>query len=514
MSVNNNFANRIFLGGLPVSTTGSNIGDTGEVGEPPQSGVINSAWWSWTAPSTGTVSFDTIGSNFDTYLSLFSGSAVNMLTPIAADDDGAGYPWSRITRNVTAGTTYQIAVDGYQSYTGNINLNIGPPPPPNDNFVNQIALTGATANVTGTNSGATGEVGEPAQSGPLNSSWWSWTAPTTGLYNINTRGSGFDTYLSVFTGSALSTLTLIGADDDGGGSFASMVSLNATAGTTYRIAVDGYGSARGPIALNIGPPPPANDNFADRIALTGATATTTGTNSGATGELSEPAQSGPINSSWWSWTAPSTGTFTIDTRGSGSDTYLSLFTGSNLPTLALVEANDDEPGHGLTSRITRSFTAGTTYQIAVDGWSSTRGPIRLSVTPGTTGSAYAAAEITETANKGDGVKDPLTGTVADTLSLPFAESSVFPSVPVTDLTMGQEKDLLLDGGAAFDAPSLFSPVSTLVKDQSLVLMEPNGALAGNPALKINNDAFGLAQTSPLAEDPYLFGLSQAKPLGI
>jgi hypothetical protein len=70
MSANDNFANRIFLNDLPVSTTGSNIGDTGEVDEPAQSGQINSASWSGTAPSSGIVNLDTIGNNFDTYLYL------------------------------------------------------------------------------------------------------------------------------------------------------------------------------------------------------------------------------------------------------------------------------------------------------------------------------------------------------------------------------------------------------------------------------------------------------------
>jgi len=67
-SVNDTFANRNFRSGLPVSTTGSNIGDTGEAQEPAQSRPINSAWWSGTVPSSGIVNFDTIGSDFDTYL--------------------------------------------------------------------------------------------------------------------------------------------------------------------------------------------------------------------------------------------------------------------------------------------------------------------------------------------------------------------------------------------------------------------------------------------------------------
>ncbi len=377
---NDNFANRIFLGGLPVSTTGSNIGATAEAQEPPQSGQINSVWWSWTAPATETVNINTIGSNFDTWLSVYTGSDLPNLTLIGFDDQGGGNNTSLLSLNAIAGETYQIAVDGWLSNTGQIALNIAPPPPPNDNFANQIPLTGETATTTGSNRGATGEVGEPAQSGPINSAWWSWTAPNSGIYNIDTRGSNFDTWLSVYTGSALPNLTLIGVDDDSAGNLASLVSLNATAGTTYRIAVDGYSSATGAIQLNIAPPPPPNDNFANRIALTGDTANSTGTNTGATGEVGEPAQSGPINSAWWSWTPTSSGLFQINTRGSGSDTYLSVYDGSDLANLTLIGADDDGGGK-LASLVNVNAKAGTTYQIAVDGWSNTTGPINLNIAP-------------------------------------------------------------------------------------------------------------------------------------
>jgi hypothetical protein len=74
-------ANRIFRGGLPVSTTGSNIGDTGKAPEPAQSGQINSAWWSGTAPSSGIVNFDTIGSDFSTYLSDIKWPLCHVLSP-------------------------------------------------------------------------------------------------------------------------------------------------------------------------------------------------------------------------------------------------------------------------------------------------------------------------------------------------------------------------------------------------------------------------------------------------
>jgi subtilisin family serine protease len=538
-SPNDNFSNRIYLGGLPVSTTGSNIGATGEAQEPAQSGPINSVWWSWTAPSTGTVNFDTLNSNFDTWLSVFTGSALNNLSLIGFNDDvtpGSNLT-SRVSLNVSAGTTYQIAVDGYQSYTGNINLNITAPPPPNDNFANAIALTGATANSTGSNHGATPEVGEPAQSEQINSAWWSWTAPSNGFFKIDTIGSNFDTWLSVFTGPAVNNLSLIGFDDDGAPNRTSLYNLNATAGTTYRIAVDGYSNyTLGSINLNIAPTAPPNDNFANRIGLGGQTANATGSNIRATAEVGEPTQSGTTESVWWSWTAPSSGNYTFDTLNSNFDTWLSVFTGSALNSLSLI-GFDDDGGPNNTSKLSRSVTAGTTYQIAVDGFGSYTGQIQLHIAPTPAGSA-GAGNLTETANAADSIKDLadpsagntanntlqgeagediLTGgTGADSLMLPFAESSVSAKDPLTDF--GSEKiDSLTEAGAAMNAPSLFSPAAnstfpTLEKGVIPVFTEANGALAGNQALEINSDPLRVAKAGWMA-DIYP-GIYDAKQLGI
>jgi len=543
MSANDNFANRVFLGGLPVSTTGSNIGDTEEVGEPGQSGPINSAWWSWTAPSTGTVTFDTQGSNFDTYLSLFSGFDLTNLSLVAADDDSGEGLSSLLTRSVTAGETYQIAVDGWASNTGEIALNITAPPPPNDNFANAIALTDEIANSIGSNHGATGEVGEPAQSFQINSAWWSWTAPSSGFFQVDTTDSNFDTWLSVFTGSEVDNLTLIGADDDTGPGLTSLYNLNATAGTTYPIAVDGYSNyTLGSINLNIAPTAPPNDNFVNRIGLAGETANATGSNVRATEEVGEPTQSGATESVWWTWTAPTTETYTFDTIGSDYDTYLSVFTGFDVSSLTLVAADDDGAGYP-ASLISLNATAGETYQIAVDGFSSSTGQIQLNIARAPLPAPTAgAANLTETANadtinglpdtiagkpanntlQREAGKDPLTGVPgADTLMLPFPESSVSPSDPGTEFADSEKKDLLTQGGVAMNPLSLFSPpansaVITLEKGVSPVFTEEkgvspvfthNGALPGNPALGINTDPFRVPA------DLYLVGVYEAKPSG-
>ncbi|BAZ49482.1 hemolysin-type calcium-binding region [Nostoc sp. NIES-4103] len=122
-SSNDNFANLIVLSGNSGSSAGNNVGATSELGEPTQSGTTNSVWWSWTAPTSGNVIFDTLGSNLDTYLYVYKGNALNNLTLVASNDDSGGTTASKVSFAVTAGTTYYISVDGYQSYTGNITLN-------------------------------------------------------------------------------------------------------------------------------------------------------------------------------------------------------------------------------------------------------------------------------------------------------------------------------------------------------------------------------------------------------
>ncbi|NEQ86699.1 MAG: hypothetical protein F6K26_43590 [Moorea sp. SIO2I5] len=260
MVSNDNFADRISLNGTPVSTTGTNVGFTGEPGEPDHAGIsspLNSAWWSWTAAADGIATIDTFGSDYDTSLAVYTGSAVNSLTEIASNDDNGMSFQSAVQFTVTAGTTYQIAVDGFSSSTGlidlNINLDEGASIVSNDNFADRISLNRTSVSTTGNSLGFTGEPGEPDHAGissPLNSGWWSWTAAADGIATIDTFGSDYDTSLAVYTGSAVNSLTEIASNDDTSG-LQSQVVFTVTAGTTYQIAVDGFSSSTGLIDLNI-----------------------------------------------------------------------------------------------------------------------------------------------------------------------------------------------------------------------------------------------------------------------
>jgi ankyrin repeat protein len=131
-----------------------------------------------------------------------------------------------------------------------------PSAPENDSFDNRTDISGRVVTVTGTNLAATKETGEPDPVGNAGgrSVWWAWTAPSTGMVQIDTIGSNFDTILGVYTGGSASGLTLVAESDDidwGGGNSASLVSFNAVAGTTYQIAVDGYDAQWGSITLNV-----------------------------------------------------------------------------------------------------------------------------------------------------------------------------------------------------------------------------------------------------------------------
>jgi lysophospholipase L1-like esterase len=127
---NDDFANAENLGGeSSASASGTNVDATAEPGEPDHAGIPAEAsvWYRWTAPANGQVRIETCDSDFDTVLAVYTGSAVNALTPVASNDDTCGLR-SRVDFNAAAGTIYRIAVDGYFGDQGSIELALGPGP--------------------------------------------------------------------------------------------------------------------------------------------------------------------------------------------------------------------------------------------------------------------------------------------------------------------------------------------------------------------------------------------------
>ena len=122
---NDNFANATAIYGYTGSTSGNNAGATLEACEPPQitittnakANVTNSVWFAWTPPAGGTVTFDTIGSSFETVLAVYT-TANGLCDPslkLVAANDNTNYPAqnsSQVSFYATNGITYYISVSG------------------------------------------------------------------------------------------------------------------------------------------------------------------------------------------------------------------------------------------------------------------------------------------------------------------------------------------------------------------------------------------------------------------
>ncbi|HEX8551181.1 MAG TPA: S8 family serine peptidase [Abditibacteriaceae bacterium] len=157
---NNNFAAALVIKGTSGQVSGGNKGANKETGEPANAGSVGGAsvWYSWTPASSGTVTFSTAGSSFDTVMSIYKGTSVGALTVVTSNDDEqpGTITTSKATFNAVAGTNYRIAVDGYDGETGDIVLswtqivgvttNAGPE---SEATPSPVKLSSATARVAG-----------------------------------------------------------------------------------------------------------------------------------------------------------------------------------------------------------------------------------------------------------------------------------------------------------------------------------------------------------------------------
>jgi hypothetical protein len=366
---NDDFVDAAAIGGLTGSIVGTNVDATSEPNEPGLgTDFSHSVWYRWTAPSDACLNVNTLGSEFDTLLSVYSGTGFSDLQSIASNDDLAlDNTNSFVTFSAAAGMAYDFQIAGFSgdptggSGTLQLNWAAAGSGPANDNFAAAEAIAGASGSAAGETFNATKECGEPTRGlGSGRSIWYRWTAPMSFNVTFTTDGSDYDTVLAVHRGNTLDTLTVVAINDDNSTSFdgqTSTVHFAAQAGTTYSIAVDGIALAGGHVSL-LWAPTPANDNLVNAEVIAGATGAVSGNNLGAGKEPSEP--SGPEGRSvWYSWQAPAGGMIVFSTGGFAS--RLDAYTGSSIETLAGTEV--------ATGSTQMAFDAvdGVTYRISVQG---------------------------------------------------------------------------------------------------------------------------------------------------
>jgi hypothetical protein len=260
--------------------------------------------------------------------------------------------------------------------------------PPNDDFANAVTLDGLPAEGTGSNAGATREVGEPNHNGygGQQSIWFKWTAPTDA--GVTLSGSncappfedpvGVQQVMAVYVGSSVDGLVRVAGQNE---------PFRATAGQVYWIAVD-TPPDRPPdfqicVRLLTGPP---NDDFGRATPLEGfpvsakqmiPNVVTFYRNGGATREADEPFHGGGMagGSVWYRWTA--TEGRSVQIRVCALIGALAIYTGDRIDALTNVATRrttkrgcGSQPG----ASVGLNAVSGQTYQIAIASAGSVESP--------------------------------------------------------------------------------------------------------------------------------------------
>lgn len=523
---------------IPPNTTSYNpatystVAADASLSEPQEScefnnnGVSNTVWYSFTPCGSGTISLNTIGSNYDTVLSVFSGTCGSATQVACNDDIGGGNLQSQLINvPVAGGVTYLIKVADYNTASGGGNLSFHfsytPTAPGNDLCGNAVVIpSGITAfNPTPyCTIGATVTGGDPAESCGFttnsNSVWYRFTACGSGTISVDTNGSDYDTVLAIFSGGC-GAANEVACDDDGGtGLNSQLTAVPVTAGTTYLIKISDYNTPDGgtlDFNFSYAPNAPANDSCSSPTVIPGDAAAYNPSSYctiGADATLSEPQEScefnntGVSNSVWYSFTPCTSGTISLDTIGSDYDTVLSVFSGTCAAPVQV--ACDDDGGGNLTSRLLNvPVTGGTAYLIKVADYNTPNGGTLVfhcsfsAIAPGNDLCSAATQILTNTYNPPAYCTTGATTTVgepAETCATPPNSNSVWYRFVPTSCgrlnvdTIGSNYDTVLSifsGSCAAPVPIACNDDAVGVQSQLL-----NVKLIGGTAYLIKVADFG------------------------
>ena len=381
----------------PQYVYGTNLLATRQAGEPEHGGDPGGAsvWYSWTPQVDRPVSLAICSFNgFSPALAVYTGPDLEHLATVASATGGPSTPVcpsgeTRLGFEAQAGVEYRIAVDSATASPFTLRLEEAPA---NDSFADprEVAVGQFTG---GSTTLASKQLGEPDHAGDPGgaSVWFSWTADRDGSVRVLTCHATFDVALAVYAGEELGLLEPVGGGTASGECAQkgdAGVTIDAVAGTTYRIAVDGVGGASGNFSLLLAAPD--NDAFEAATPLAGSGLQVFGSNFIATKQLGEPGHAGDPGgaSVWYSWTAPSSDRFRLSTCFASFSALLAVYTGDSLDQMTPVPTHDagpcsssppapggGPPGDSNTGprRLTFDAVAGTNYRIAVDGSAAAEG---------------------------------------------------------------------------------------------------------------------------------------------
>ncbi len=210
--------------------------------------------------------------------------------------------------------------------------------------------------------------------------WFRFVPNFSGVVQINTTGSDYDTVLSAYPGTSSAGAEAACNDDINDYALQSAFTLNVTAGQSYLVEVSSYGAvnAGGNLVLSLS----ANDLSAAATPVNALPFTTTQDIGSATSSAGDPVHtctsSADSKTVWFRYNAGFTGNLLIDTEGSNYDTVLSVYNAA-APSSEL--ACNDDTDQDSQSALSLAVISGQSYLIEVSRYhqGSSSGTLVLNV---------------------------------------------------------------------------------------------------------------------------------------
>jgi hypothetical protein len=373
---------------------------------------------------------------WDLALPPLTGTSAFRISSITPSSAGAGTGPVSLTVN-GAGFTPQSQIQWNAAANGITTIASGAPTVLTATIPASLLAASGTASIS---------VTDPFQANPTNSMVFTITGSQPTLAQIqpnNVQGGANATDLNLtLTGTQFIASAQVELDGSTSGvttTFQSSTSLTAVIshtllafGGAHEITVVNPPPGGGPsgaqlLTVSISAPP-ANDNFANAIAINVVPFTNTVDNSSATTESADPTPPCVPNSTnprtktvWYAYSAGGNGPVTIDTIGSSYDTTLSVWTVSGGAGASLqftnVACNDDIVRGTITqSRVTFTASTGITYYVMIAPFGPPESPDQqggktvINVTNSVVPSALSAAPILGIANAGTSTSFAITNT--------------------------------------------------------------------------------------------------------
>lgn len=254
--------NDLCANALPItcgsSVSGTTIGSTFDnVGFCGTSNTTGGVWYTFTATDP-LIELSTCNSaNYDTKISVFSGSC-NALVCEAGIDDAAGCSGftTRLEFTATVGQQYWVLVHGFASATGTFTLSLDCKPAAVNDICSAAIPIQCGQTIAGSTSTASADLapGNCGTSITTSGVWYSFVATGSASVLSTCNDADYDTKISVFSGTC-SSLNCVGGQDDnfiaGCQNFTTELTVATTPGEKYYVYVHGYAQNKGDFNLTL-----------------------------------------------------------------------------------------------------------------------------------------------------------------------------------------------------------------------------------------------------------------------